>query len=373
VSRSRSDRPDTRSYRSTRLATAPLLFDHLVGDSRESAHARGVLGRSTSVQVMDVFDGIAMPLAERMWAVQRADTDGPRLIFPFSRTDVARVSEQESRVLLCQLLEQSGLYYSVETPTREKYTQSGSYDLSGRVDVTVYSSRSATDRLLNVELKAGTPPMEAFRKDFEKLTREGIEGLWFHTLAAAGSRTVENLTAKMAEALGLLATHTSAARHTIVVAVCLLEAEVLLRRRIVLGADVESQLIDGPDAATGWTATGPGAARFLDTLGDVLGAPTSARDRRGREKLLILCPAVADDTLLHFSRQGDSYRLRAFAGALAGRAPWVQDDAPTSSDFLRQFPPVHTVDVLDQSVPLTEADRWHAIVTEHNRALGIGI
>ena len=129
-----------------------------------------------------------------MWA----DGRGPRpgLIFPVTRSPqtpgqhAIRVSEQESRVLITEWLENHGFHYSIETPTIETYQQSGSRKLSARTDITVYRSfdPDPSQRVLNIELKAGLPTWEAFRKDFEKLLREGVPGLWFHTLAKADAK-----------------------------------------------------------------------------------------------------------------------------------------------------------------------------------------
>ncbi|MFN4002648.1 hypothetical protein [Microcella sp.] len=95
------------------------------------------------------------------------------------------------------------------------------------------------------------------------------------------------------------------------------------------------------------------------------------RTRKGHEKLLVYCPTLSTETLLHFNRQGDSYRLRSFVGELAGHTPWMQPDAPTSSDFLRLYPPVHQIDVTRDRIALTLEDRWRAIIIEQNRKLGI--
>ena len=101
------------------------------------------------------------------------------------RNGLRRVSEQESKILISQWLTGNGIYYSIETPTRKKYQQSGHAKISARIDVTAYGSSDPRDRCLNMELKAGTSSLEAYRKDFEKLLREGIPGLWFHTLEKA--------------------------------------------------------------------------------------------------------------------------------------------------------------------------------------------
>lgn len=96
------------------------------------------------------------------------------------------------------------------------------------------------------------------------------------------------------------------------------------------------------------------------------------RTRKGHEKLLVFCPGISTETLLHFNRQGDSYRLRSFVGELSSRAPWMQPDAPTSADFLRRYPPERVVDVRSERIRLTDLARWRSIVTEHNKRLNIG-
>lgn len=102
-------------------------------------------------------------------------------------------------------------------------------------------------------------------------------------------------------------------------------------------------------------------------------APRPSRaDRVGHEKLLVFCPAITDDSLLHFNRQGDSYRVRAYVGRLAGRREWMQPDAPTADDFLRLYAPKHRIDVAHEQLPVDRADRWTAIIAAHNRRLGIG-
>ena len=113
------------------------------------------------------------------------------LFFPAKRQpykNVTRVSEQESKILFTRWLEYNKFRFSVETPTRKVYKQKPSATkwTSGRTDVTVYGVGGALDRVLNIELKEGTQGgirgRESFRKDLEQLLREGITGLWFHTL-----------------------------------------------------------------------------------------------------------------------------------------------------------------------------------------------
>jgi hypothetical protein len=330
---------------------------------------------------MNPIDQLCLPLAEKLWAVHGDVTGGPRLIFPFKRTDVVRVSEQESKILLCQVLEEGPYFYSIETPTREMYMQSGSYGLSARIDVTVYGSRAASDRILNIELKSGTADLEAFRKDFEKLAREGVDGLWFHTLERADTRTLRTLFTRMNDAMELVRAHAIAARHTLTIALCLLESQVLLTTQIQFGENLTTSLAAAlGHASTNWTVSGPGALTY-----GVLAIPTSedsggrfgltrARstiDRTGREKLLIYCPEITEDTLLHFSQVGDSYRLRAFAGKLAGRQPWMEPGITSASEFLRRYAPATVIDVRLEGFPVDQPGRWVPIVNAHNRRLGI--
>lgn len=340
----------------------------------------GVEGRTLLPDALDPIESLCSPLAQAMWSIHTPmENGGPRLIFPFKRTDNARVSEQESKILLCQVLERSPWYYSIETPTRETYMQSGTKSLSARLDVTVYRTRSANDRALNVELKAGTPPLEAFRKDFEKLIREGVDGLWFHTVERAGNATVRSLLTKMMDAMGLVQNHTVVAGHTLTLALCLLEEQVLLTARFTLGPSTQSQLdqLLG-ETADGWNVSGPGAQQYGALAIPVLVSKSERRvseaqqPGRLRQKLLIFCPQITDDSLLHFNREGESYRLRAFAGRLAGRSPWVQPEAKTSSEFLQKFRATHSLDVSDQVISVEQSDRWALIVGAHNLALGIG-
>lgn len=108
------------------------------------------------------------------------------------------------------------------------------------------------------------------------------------------------------------------------------------------------------------------------------------RDRTGHEKLLILCPQISPDTLLHLSIQGTSYYLRDFTGNLtasqyrsgAGEPFKAHDhageDITTTAEFRRHFAYEWKVDVYDQGVPVTKVDRWRDIITRHNLRLGIG-
>lgn len=100
--------------------------------------------------------------------------------------------------------------------------------------------------------------------------------------------------------------------------------------------------------------------------------PAEQHSRAGHEKLLVYCPTITADSLLHFNRQGDSYRLRAYIGRLAGARAWKQPDAATSVEFLRRYHPEPTVNVAGERVNLKNASRWRDIIASHNARLGIG-
>ena len=107
-------------------------------------------------------------------------------------------------------------------------------------------------------------------------------------------------------------------------------------------------------------------------------------DRTGHDKWLIYCPRITPDTLLHLSIQGTSYALRDYTGPLtsgpyasgAGQPFKARDDAgnllTTTAEFKRNFDFEWKVDVYDQGVTLTKADRWRDIINRHNLRLGIG-
>jgi hypothetical protein len=160
------------------------------------------------------------------------------------------VSEQESRVLVTQWCEQRGVFFSVETPTGETYRQSGTRELSARTDVTAYGRGGVTDRALHIELKAGNPGVEEFRKDLEKLLRERVKGLWFHTLTTANSRTWSSLERKVSSALDSLHGSRGDVSHSVHFAFCVLESRQLRQFDLNFGANWHDQLDSGFKQAT---------------------------------------------------------------------------------------------------------------------------
>ena len=314
---------------------------------------------------------LSREVAASLWAVYHNRPDAPRLIWPLKRDDTTRVSEQESKILITQWLERNGVFYSIETPTREMYTQSGNAALSARIDVTVYGSRDPADRVLNLELKAGTANLEAFRKDFEKLLREGVPGLWFHTLRNAGDATWRSIENKIRVALDRVLEHAEAATHSIHFAFCILEQPTLVEFDLDFSADWRDHLgqrfrvAQRSPLRPAWT---PKAAPMRAT------APrTTARSYSDTQrKLLVYVPSIESKSFIHLSTKGDSYALRSFGGARP-RSRWVEPDCKTTTELLARHPIVHQLDVAGERKNLkSELNYWATRVAELNRQYGMG-
>jgi len=310
-------------------------------------------------------------VAESLWAVYHERPDATHLIWPAKRDDSTRVSEQESKILITQWLERNVVFYSVETPTRKRYTQKGNASLSARIDVTVYGSRNPADRVLNIELKAGTSGLEAFRKDFEKLLREGVPGLWFHTLRKATAATWRSIEKKMCEAFDRVPKHTEAATHSVHFAFCVLEQPMLVEFDLDFSADWHEHLGQrfrvgqGSPILPAWT---PNAAPLRAA------APrTTVRSYSGTQrKALVYMPSIEPRSFIHLSTKGDSYALRSFGGARP-RSRWVERDFMTTTALLAHHPIEHEVNVASERENLeSELAYWAARVTELNSKYGIG-
>ena len=158
------------------------------------------------------LEAINKEVASRLWALADEKRVKPRLVIPMTRKTKTkkesspRVSEQEARVLLCQVLDGSQWFYSVETPTREVFKEKGFTPLSARTDVSLYEGPLPSDqsKKVNIELKANNPPVEEFRKDFEKLVREGLNGVWFHLLRNSDEGTLRSVFKKIHESFQAL-------------------------------------------------------------------------------------------------------------------------------------------------------------------------
>ncbi len=196
--------------------------------------------------LLDEIEELAQRIAARLWSLKDEGSDRPGLIYPTKRDGMPRVSEQEARILTCLELEKSATcYYSVETPTVETYVQSGQSEISARIDVTIYDRRNPSARIANVEFKAHNPRPESFRKDLEKLIREGLPGLWFHTIERTDRRTLPAIMGKLSVAFEQLKQHMEGRHQSIVFAFCILDRKkALILHRLSLANSIESELVE---------------------------------------------------------------------------------------------------------------------------------
>lgn len=131
----------------------------------------------------------------------------PPLLFPLLRGKpdgkcLPRISEQELRQLAISCVP-DGWAFSVETPTNKTYVQSGERGgTSARIDLTLFRpSPAAWARRAHIECKANNPGQAEFRKDIEKLVREGLPGGWLHLLDNVGPRTLPSAFEKLRSSL----------------------------------------------------------------------------------------------------------------------------------------------------------------------------
>jgi hypothetical protein len=227
------------------------------------------------------------------------------LIWPAYRDDSVRVSEQESKIVITHWLEQRGFSYSVETPTREMYVQKGTAPRSARTDLTIYGTRNRADRIFNCELKAGYPNVEAFRKDFEKLLREGVPGIWFHTLTNVGSGRLFALATTLSEAANQVWMRFSGSRCALHIAFCVLDPPQLVQFDLD-DADWRNELRLRFDSA--WSD--PSRPAWIEDAGT---AQTRTGEASEWSKRLVYMPTVEPHSFIHLNLQGSSYAIRSFA------------------------------------------------------------
>ena len=214
--------------------------------------------------------------------------------------------------------------------------------MSARVDVTVYGSSHPADRRLNMELKAGTSSLEAYRKDFEKLLREGIPGLWFHTLESASQGAWRSIETSMAESFSRLRTHVDAAKHPVHFAFCVLDQPRLVEFDLDFSADWHVEFARGLE-----TGIREAVRPEWRPSSVVKSAPRRAVSRSysgGQTKTLIYAPSLEPSSFLHLSTKGDSYALRSFTGARGVRR-WTEDGVRTTEELRARFPTEIEIDV----------------------------
>lgn len=131
-----------------------------------------------------------------------------QLIFPqkvqAKGTDIKdRISEQELRLLFIEEFKKANedLFYSVETPTANKYSFGKKYESikpyidgqSALLDMCVFERKSHMyNRVLNIEFKHKNARIEMIGKDILKLMHEEQDGAFIHLLKNTNSGTLRN-------------------------------------------------------------------------------------------------------------------------------------------------------------------------------------
>ncbi len=307
-------------------------------------------------------------VSESLWGIYHKRPDRPRLIFPSRRSGTLRVSEQESKILITQWLETQGHWYSIETPTTEQYSQSGANALSARIDVTLHGESEDSDRRVNIELKSGTATSESFRKDFEKLLRENVAGVWFHTLERANRSTWRTVEAKISEAFDGERANVVRMSHTVVFSFCVLDPPQLVTFDLDFSKDFDEQwpglfrrAVDHPELPGWWrnSSVTPVTERPKDSVRRTFGGAT--------RKLMVYCPEIYPESFVHLSIKGESYRIRAYTGPKRFKT-WKQTGTPTTSELLSEHRFVHELDVSRERENLaSEREYWVRRTIELNR------
>ena len=317
---------------------------------------------------MEMIDRSVMgrEVSESLWCIYHQRPGSAKLVLPRKRDGTRRVSEQESKILIAQWLENHGYCYSIETPTTQQYQQSGSTALSARTDITMYGGADDSARVVNIELKAGTPDVEAFRKDFEKLLREQIDGFWFHTLERASPDTWDSIQTKMSESFRKERTNIAKSKQTIVFGFCVLEAPQYTSFVLDFSHDLNQQ----------WPACFQKALERSEhpTWGSeiVIAFDRPQRFIRrsyqgGTQKLMVYCPDIYSESFVHLSIRGESYAIRAFSGSRKFEK-WKQPDVSTTSELLDRFQFAYRIDVSGERKNVgSEKQYWVSRTTELNR------
>ncbi len=187
-----------------------------------------------------------------LWSIvavnQQATGLSPRLILPEKRDKSIRISEQESRILYCSVLNRLGYYYSIETPTSETYCfTTGGGGRSASSDLSLYVAGAGKfHKVANVEFKAHNSDIKNIRKDIEKLIRESshdpqaantdiqnrIVGNWFHTIGNIDSGTLGKLFKKFKDSFKECEGNVTSQTISIFFTICILDKHPNMRRAL---------------------------------------------------------------------------------------------------------------------------------------------
>ena len=126
-------------------------------------------------EIQKHIDAIIGKTFKALHAIFQGESKDVRLIFPNYRSGKTRYSEQELRFIFIEVFNQYccnklNWYYSVETPTIEKYRFSGKGKRSAAIDLVIHDEQK--ERIALIEFKAKLHVPAHFDKDFYKLNNE---------------------------------------------------------------------------------------------------------------------------------------------------------------------------------------------------------
>jgi hypothetical protein len=289
------------------------------------------------------------------------------LVFPRKRDGSLRISEQEPKHLFLQHARADGRFcYSVETPTTQTYRQKGTSDMSARVDLTLVGDPGQP--CVNIELKAHYCGVENIRKDLEKLVREDTMGVWFHTLERGDRVRVESLLETFRTAFGQLSAYLGTSKSSYLISICSLEAGLLYWRWLTLTGNLdlnlaaidsvfqERSLSSGSWNMIRFGSDGPGDQP--DAIGTCKTPNTSFKGKGTREGFFIYAPTIANDTYMHLSGRGGSYRIRNFYRTKTAKSPGFMVPGYPTLESLR------TGGVIAKWISVTAEDSRHNIINQ---------
>lgn len=154
-------------------------------------------GQTENISIQELCE----ETAKKLWNISENDFE-EKLIFPTYSDGEIRISEQEARFFVCEIIRKS-YFYSVETPTKHKYKFGDKIKeikkikngRSGCIDVSIYPNKEKKSGdykipSLNIELKAHSADKHSIAKDLFKLMHEQANGLFFHLLKSTNNGTL---------------------------------------------------------------------------------------------------------------------------------------------------------------------------------------
>ena len=316
--------------------------------------------------LIDELKSLSKIVSEKLWKMTDDHPSRPHLIFPEYRDKRIRISEQESKIIFSNVLEQSRWFYSVETPTVKTYVQSGATPLSARTDISLYETPSPSSKLVNIELKAHNATKENLRKDLEKLLREELDGLWFHTLENCNSATLPRICEKFQEAFHDLREYFGGKRRSILFVFCVLETKELINKLIRIEGSKEEvwadiQKIFSETPAIKYVKVSPQPSKIQE--------PSYASSINWPKHRFVYSKELNRSSFLLITVRGNSYKLRSLNNDnwLSG---FKQNGASTLEELVDKYDFSEIAEVSQDDRQYTvqpNPDYWQGRINELNK------